>query len=99
MSAKITLDKLGNVATVVVMARPQGHRLSPTAWNDILRITGTSLTQVAELSGIPRPTLSSLVGGHHRASVPMAHKLAQALDCHPQTLFPTLRPDAFASAA
>lgn len=80
------------------MARPTGHRLSPAAWDDLLRLTGISLTQVAERSGIPRPTLSSLLGGHHRASVPMAHKLAEALGCSPQTLFPTLRADSFTAA-
>lgn len=81
------------------MARPTGHRLSPAAWDDLLRLTGRSLTQVAELSGIPRPTLSSLLGGHHGASVPMAHKLAAALGCNPQTLFPTLRSDSYAAVA
>ncbi len=80
------------------MARPTGHKLSPEAWDDILRLTGTSLTQVAERADIPRPTLSSLLGGFHRASVPMAHKLATALGCHPQTLFPTLRKEAFVAA-
>ena len=80
------------------MARPAGHRLSPEAWDDILRLTGTSLTEVAERADIPRPTLSSLLGGYHSASVPMAHKLATALGCNPQTLFPTLRKEAFIAA-
>ena len=73
------------------MSRPQGHRLSPTAWEDILKLAGLSLTQVAQRSEIPRATLSSLLGGHHRASVPMAHRIAESLGVHPQTLFPTLR--------
>lgn len=73
------------------MARPQGHQLSREAWDDILRLSGLSLTLVAERADIPRPTLSSLLGGHHAASVPMAHKVAGALGCHPVTLFPTLR--------
>lgn len=73
------------------MARPKGHTLSAQAWDDILRLTGKSLTQVAERADIPRPTLSSLLGGHHSASVPMAHRIAAALDVHPATLFPTLR--------
>lgn len=81
------------------MARPAGHKLSPTAWDDMVRLAGTSLTAVAERSEIPRATLSSLLGGHHRASVPMAHKLASALGCHPQTLFPTLRQDSFRAVA
>ena len=81
------------------MARPAGHKLSPTAWDDIVRLSGLSLTQVSERSEIPRPTLSSLLGGHHKASVPMAHKLAATLSCHPETLFPTLRQDSFKAVA
>jgi len=75
------------------MARPQGHRLSPEAFGDVLNLTGLTLTEASERSEIPRPTLSSLLGGFHRASVPMAHKLATALGVHPQTLFPSLRPE------
>jgi transcriptional regulator with XRE-family HTH domain len=74
------------------MARPQGHELSPDAWDDILRLTGMSLTQVADRAEIPRPTLSSMLGGHHKASVPVAHKIAAAVGVKPVTLFPTLRP-------
>jgi plasmid maintenance system antidote protein VapI len=73
------------------MARPKGHKLSAPAWDDVLRLTGASLTQVAERAEIPRPTLSSLLGGHHAASVPMAHRIAGALGVNPATLFPTLR--------
>lgn len=73
------------------MARPRGHRLSPAAWDDILALRGESITSVAERSSIPRATISGLVGGHHRASVPIAHKLATALGCNAETLFPTLR--------
>jgi len=72
------------------MARPAGHRLSVAAWDDLTRLTGHSLTQIAERSDVPRPTLSSLLGGHHRASVPMAHRIAAAVGCHPATLFPSL---------
>lgn len=78
------------------MARPRGHRLSPTAWEDILSLRGDSLTAVAERAGIPRATLSGLVGGHHGAATPIAHKLALALGCHPETLFPTLRSSLYA---
>lgn len=73
------------------MARPKGHLLSRPAWDDIVRITGTSLTEVASRSEVPRPTLSAIYGGHNGASVPMAHKIASALDVHPATLFPSLR--------
>lgn len=72
------------------MARPAGHPISTHAWDDTLRLTGNSLTMVADKAEIPRPTLSSLVGGHHKASVPMAHRIAEALGVHPITLFPTL---------
>lgn len=73
------------------MPRPAGHELSADAWDDVLRLTGSSLTQVAERSGIPRPTLSSMLGGHHKASVPVAHKIAGTLGVRPNTLFPSLR--------
>lgn len=56
----------------------------------MLRLTGLSLTQVAAMAEVPRPTLSSLLGGHHRASVPMAHRIATAIGVHPGTLFPSL---------
>lgn len=72
------------------MPRPAGHKLNRAAWDDVLRLTGRSLTEVAEFADIPRPTISSLVGGHHCASVPMAHRLATAVGCHPATLFPSL---------
>lgn len=72
------------------MARPSGHALNRSAWDDILRLTGLSLTQVSEMSEVPRPTLSSLLGGHHKASVPMAHRIATAIGCKPATLFPTI---------
>lgn len=72
------------------MARPRGHKLNRAAWDDLLKIRGLTLTEVAERAEIPRPTLSSLLGGHHAASVPNCHRIAAALDCNPQTLFPTL---------
>lgn len=74
------------------MARPQGHKLSADAWNDVLEMRGLSLTEVAERSGIPRPTLSSLLGGFHRASVPQTARIAEACGCRARTLFPTLDP-------
>lgn len=69
------------------MARPAGHALNRWAWDDLLRFTGLTLTEVAERSDVPRATLSGLVGGHHRASTPVAHRVALALDVHPGTLF------------
>ncbi len=72
------------------MARPAGHQLNRAAWEDVLKLAGLSLTQVAELSEVPRATLSGLLGGHHKASVPMAHRVATAIGVQPATLFPTL---------
>lgn len=81
------------------MARPAGHKLNRSAWEDLLELKGLNLTTVAELSGIPRPTLSSLLGGHHKAAVPQAHRLAEAIGCRPATLFPSLIPDVDKAAA
>lgn len=83
---------------VVGMARPRGHLLSPSAWNDVLALRGDTLTAVAERAGIPRATVSGLVGGNSRASAPLAHQLAAAAGVHAETLFPTLRGAAFSEA-
>lgn len=72
------------------MARPAGHRISRRAWDDVLRLSGRSLTNVAEMADIPRATVSGIVNGHYGASTPMAHRLADALSVHPETLFPSL---------
>lgn len=74
------------------MARPAGHPLNRSAWEDFLRLTGLTLTQVADMAEIPRATVSGLLGGHHRASVQSAHRLAAAMGVQPATLFPTLVP-------
>jgi len=73
------------------MARPSGFRLSAEAWHDITRLTGLTLTEIADRSDIPRPTLSSLLGGHHKASLPMCHRIAATMSVNPRTLFPELR--------
>lgn len=80
------------------MARPKGHGISPEAWNDLITLRGYSLTEVAARANIQRATLSAITNEHARASIPVAHALANALGCHPETLFPTLRPK-FAEAA
>ena len=74
------------------MGRPRGHRLSPPAWGDSLRYAGLTLTEAAERSGIPWPTLSSLLGGHHRATITQARRIAHTLGRRPETLFPTMLP-------
>jgi transcriptional regulator with XRE-family HTH domain len=84
---------------VAFVARPAGHPLNRHAWDDLLRLTGLSLTQVAELAELPRPTVSSLLGGHHKASTPTAHRIAAAIGCHPATLFPTLGPTSIEAVA
>lgn len=73
------------------MARPSGYQLSAEAWDDITRLVGLSLTEVAERADIPRSTLSSLLGGHHNASLPMCHRIATVFAVSPRTLFPELR--------
>lgn len=72
------------------MARPSGHPLNRAAWEDVLTLKGLSLTQVAELADIPRPTLSALLGGFNKASVPAAHRIAAALGVQVATLFPSI---------
>ncbi len=72
------------------MARPAGHALNQSAFDDLLLIRRTTLTELAETSKIARPTLSSLVAGNHRASLPMADRLATALGVNVETLFPTV---------
>lgn len=74
------------------MARPKGFRMSPSAWTDILTLKGLTLTEVAEIADVQRASISGIVGGHTRASVPMAHKIAAALGVSPETLFPAMRP-------
>lgn len=81
------------------MARPAGHKLNRDAWQDILDLKGLNLTGVAEMSNVARATLSSLLGGHHAASVPVAHRIAEAVGCRPATLFPTLTPSQKEEAA
>lgn len=66
--------------------------MSAPAWEDSLRYAGLTLSEAARRSGIPRPTLSSLLGGHHRATITQARRLASTLGCRPETLFPTLLP-------
>lgn len=65
--------------------------MSPEAWKDVLELKGLTLTQVADLADVQRPSLSGLAGGYARAAAPMAHKIAAALGISPITLFPTMR--------
>ena len=73
------------------MTRPKGHRLNPDALEALLRISGSSITELADQSGVARSTISGLMGGFSRASVPQAHKIASAIGCEAPAIFPTLR--------
>jgi plasmid maintenance system antidote protein VapI len=48
------------------------------------------MTSVAELSEVPRATLSGLLGQHHGASNTMAARIATSLGVHPGTLVPSM---------
>lgn len=73
--------------------------MSREAWDDLLRLTGLTQTRVAQLSEVPRATIASLQGGHHKAALPTAHKIAGALGVAPATLFPSLRKPRHEAAA
>lgn len=72
------------------MARPAGHPLNRDAWDDVLRLTCSSLTTIADGADIARSTLSGLVSGRHAASAPVAARIAKAAGVNTGTLFPTL---------
>lgn len=73
------------------MARPKGYPLNVDAFEDWMTVhLGETITSIAEKAGMTRGALSGLVGRHHNASVPTAHKLADAMGCSVGTLFPTL---------
>jgi transcriptional regulator with XRE-family HTH domain len=74
------------------MARPAGHALNESAFDDLLALKGLSITELAERSGVPRPTISGLRGGFQKASVPACHRIAIAMGVQASTLFPTLLP-------
>lgn len=77
---------------VTAMPRPSGHPLNRAAWDDLVAIKGLSVTELAELADVPRSTISALIGGHNRASVTAAHRLAGALGVQVGTLFPSVTP-------
>ena len=75
---------------VFLVPRPSGHKLNRSAWDDLLDALGLNIPLVAERSGVPASTLRTIVAGHDKASVPMAHKIARGVGCEPQSIFPTL---------
>lgn len=72
------------------MARPAGHRLNREAWDDIAVPKGITPTTTSEATGINRVTVSQLVNGFNRASLPNVKKIADYVGVHPATLFPTV---------
>lgn len=74
------------------MPRPAGHLLNRDAFQDFLDRTGLSLTEVADRADLPRSTVSALLGGYSRAATPNAYKIATAIGCRAETLFPDLVP-------
>lgn len=74
------------------MARPQGTRLNRLAFDDVLRLSNLTPSDVADLSEIPAATIRGLMGGHHNASPKMAYRMAVALGVNAETLFPGLIP-------
>lgn len=72
------------------MARPRGHSLHALAFGDLLHLRDETQSQVARRSGLSPQMLSSLTRGHTCASLRTAERLAAALDCSPETLFPEL---------
>ena len=60
------------------MARPAGHSLNRWAWDDLLRFTGLTLTDVAERAEIPRVldvhpgTLFEGLGARHEVPAEVA---------------------------
>lgn len=81
------------------MARPMGHRLNVTAWEDFVTRTGRTVQQVADATGdaddegsVSAATIRSLLSGHHKASPEQAHRISEAAGLHAATLFPSLSP-------
>lgn len=91
-----TLDYVGIVEFV---PRPLGHWINRDAWDDVVELSGRSLTEIAEAADVTRTTLSCIVTGKDRASVEMAHRIAKGARCRVLTLFPTLDPTSALRAA
>lgn len=77
------------------MARPAGHRINSTAWEDFVTRSGRTVQQVADASGddgVSASTIRGLLGGFYKASPEQAHRIAEAAGLHVGTLFPSLLP-------
>jgi transcriptional regulator with XRE-family HTH domain len=72
------------------MARPRGFRLSRFALGDLLAAKRLTMTEVAQLAGLPLTTVSGLAQGDHRASMKTVRQLAEGVGCEAETLFPEL---------
>lgn len=64
--------------------------MSRKAWDDVLRLGGNDLPKISERGDVPPGTLRAITNGHRRASAPMARRIADAANVHPETLFPAL---------
>jgi transcriptional regulator with XRE-family HTH domain len=76
------------------VARPAGYKINRTAWEDLLKLQGLTVSTVAEKTDLRHSTISNIANGNSGASAPMAHKIAQAVGVRPATLFPGIAPDA-----
>lgn len=74
------------------MARPRGATLNRDAFEDMLIVRAASRTSVAEAADIALSTLSGMAHPTNPsgASLAVAVRLAQALNCRVGTLFPEL---------
>lgn len=70
--------------------RPRGFRMDATAFHDARG--ELAITAVADLAGVSRPTVSSLLAGRYNASPTMARKIADALAVPVNVLFPEIAP-------
>lgn len=60
------------------------------AWDDVLRLGQIDLPVVAKSADVPAGTLRAITNGHRCASAPMARRISDGANCHPETLFPGL---------
>lgn len=70
--------------------RPPGYWINREAWADLTTAKGLSIPTVAERGGIKPQTLRPIVTGHDRASLEMAHRIADGAGVHVETLFPSI---------
>jgi len=72
------------------VGRPKGLAINRWAFNDLCRLHCVSRAEVARAAALSAGYLSELVSGAKGASPATARRLAEALSCSVQTLFPEL---------